>query len=428
MRDSLLEKAAKGGAGGLLSSLFQGKWTKGLGSSLKEMAGRAAMQAGTGALVGGVANKIRGGSFGSGALSGAMGGFTGGSIGSGLVNNPKKQWLGDVIGGALGGGVAGAMVPPAIQAMGMEPGSMPNLEGTPQAGFNKYSSFVKQALKPRPGATSAQNPVDALKGKLLGALLAHTGVGAGIGALSAGEDRRLAGAGLGALGGLAGAGLGAAAGGIGGLGLGAATTGKVVKAPHRPPKGSPAWRQPKGTTSPLGAGLHTIGSGVLGSALGGVAGTLGGAYVGGRAARKTEGSSKPTEPKKEEPAKEAPKKEAKPEAKETPKEKKAMANEALEVLFNQVYLPAFLEKAAELNVNITTADELDKVLDTTARVKQAMIEDKSNTFTEVANAAKGLAQIPQEKEAEARPSHSEVSQMLASNPYMLQMLGAAKSA
>jgi len=562
MRDSLLEKVAKGKAVGLLSSLLQGKWTKGLGDSLKEMAGRAAMQAGTGAVAGGIANKVRGGSFGSGALSGAMGGFTGGSLGSGLVNDPKKQWLGDVIGGALGGGISGALVPPAIHAMGMEPGSMTNSEGMPRPSFGKYGSMVKRALKPRPGARSVQHPADAIKAQLIGALLAHTGVNAGIGALSAGEDRRLSGAALGAVGGALGTGLGGMTGLAGGLGTGAMTTGRIVNQPRRP-KGAPKWRRPAGTTSSLGAGLHTGGMGVAGGALGGLAGGTGGAYLGGRLARKPE-AAKPAEPKtesnKEEPKKDKPtvekkstihrdgpsaaailaqllgstvlpasigavsagpgnrmmggvgglvggtlgglagaaggaalggaggagigalaggqshrgvgsltglgagalgggllgsmggslygayrggkyvgdqeeakkpaepKAEEKPEKKETPKEKKAMANEALETLFNQVYLPAFLEKAAELNLNITTANELEQVLDTTARIKQAMINEKSSTFTEVANVAKGLAEIPQEKEAaEERPSHSQISQFLATNPQMLQVLSAAQA-
>lgn len=516
MRDSLLEKVAKGGAAGLLSSLFQGKWTKGLGGTLKEMAGRAAMQAGTGALVGGVANKVRGGSFGSGALSGAMGGFTGGSLGSGLVNNPKKQWLGDVIGGALGGGLAGAMVPPAIQSMGMEPGSMPNLEGMPQAGFNKYSFMgVGPGKKYRKGQAPRNINIHPQSGAaVLAQLLGSAMIPAGVGALSAGPGNRM----MGAAGGLVGGTLGGAAGALGGaaLGGGVGTGLGALSKEHRP-------------VTMLAGGLA---GGAAGSGLGGLAGGLYGAYRGGKYVKDQEEAKKPAESKKEEPKKEepkkeptekksgilgglgggaigaplgamagaplgemlarflaqqgmyspkpirgfdsrrsmgpagktlatagrrggatgfgagamlgagagavaghkltepkkeAPKKEEKPEKKETPKEKKAMANEALETLFNQVYLPAFLEKAAELNLNITTPDELEKVLDTTARVKQAMVEDKSNSFTEVANAAKGLAEIPNEKEAEEQPSHSQISQFLATNPQMLQALSAAQA-
>jgi len=405
MRDSLLEKVAKGKAVGLLSSLLQGKWTKGLGSALKEMAGRATMQAGTGAVAGGIANKVRGGSFGSGALSGAMGGFTGGSLGSGLVNDPKKQWLGDVIGGALGGGISGALVPPAIHAMGMEPGSMPNLEGTPQ-------SLLKKATGAGVGRSYFGNP--AAQNLAYHAYAAAPLIGTGMGVANAGEGsaRGLAGGALGSMAGVGGGAVGGIGGSLGGHALGVLLN-KVLGRKGSADIGSPR-ANPKAMSLP-----HTLGA--VGSGLG----ALGGAALGGRAAGKAISVDKP---KKEEPKKEEPKAEAKPEKKETPKEKKAMANEALETLFNQVYLPAFLEKAAELNLNITTANELEQVLDTTARIKQAMINEKSSTFTEVANVAKGLAEIPQEKEAaEERPSHSQISQFLATNPQMLQVLSAAQA-
>jgi hypothetical protein len=105
--------------------------------------------------------------------------------------------------------------------------------------------------------------------------------------------------------------------------------------------------------------------------------------------------------------------------------KAAEDNGALETLFNQVYLPAFLEKSAELGINITTPDELNDVMDTTARVKQAMSNEKQGSFKLVAEAAKNLAELPQEEEKVAEVQ-SPIGQQLAANPHLLSALLAAQ--
>ena len=71
-----------------------------------------------------------------------------------------------------------------------------------------------------------------------------------------------------------------------------------------------------------------------------------------------------------------------------------------EVLFHKVYLPVFLEKAAQFGLAINTQADLDNALETTAHVKQLLEEQaRANNPIKAASAslnqALGLSQVKQ---------------------------------
>lgn len=107
------------------------------------------------------------------------------------------------------------------------------------------------------------------------------------------------------------------------------------------------------------------------------------------------------------------------------KEKKEEKKGAYETLFENVYLPAFLQKSAELGINITTPEELNDVLDATARIKQALANEKRGSFSAINELTKSLGELPQEKDAEAEEVQPQVGAMLATNPTLVRALMAA---
>jgi hypothetical protein len=187
-----------------------------------------------------------------------------------------------------------------------------------------------------------------LKTPALQHLVAGGVAGAGIGALTGGEGDRLGGALRGGLtGGLAGmtAPALASVGESASPGLGAKVTGAMPESvqPHM---------------------------GKSGAGLAGLAGGAAGGLMGGR--------SKPHKVK------------AEPD-KEEKEDKEAQAeNAAYQQLFQEVYLPAFTTKLAELGVNVPDAAALQEVLDTTARVKMAMENWNRQGFKAASDMSKRL--------------------------------------
>ena len=455
-------------------------------SMIGGMLGRVGAQAGTGALIAGLISKIRGGNFTDALPGGAMAGFTGGGIGGSLIH-PSKQIVGDLLGGGAGGALAGALTPvrkkqqaeenpyqmagtpatssgtygkaasrnPANKEKPMTlleklalhlkesntvpmagswlPDSKLNIAGTPSAGKAKPKPKPKPKAEPKaepkaaPKAAPAAAPkaeapkaapsaapkveapaaaapaaapkfeapaaaasVAAPKAKAPAADAAAPAA-AGAAPEAGGMDLRgllskygphAGAAGLGAAGGALGGG-----GGLGaGIGAGTGLAGGMAGA-----AGLPALLKLLGAQNAAASPWAAHGGRALGS-LGAGLGT--GALV-NRMSGEDEGL------------------------------KAAEYNDSMETLFNQVYLPAFLVKAAEMNIHITAPDELDAVMDTTARVKQAMSNEKQSGFQLVAEAARNLAELPQEAEKVAEVQ-SPIGQQLAADPNLLSALLASQ--
>lgn len=74
-----------------------------------------------------------------------------------------------------------------------------------------------------------------------------------------------------------------------------------------------------------------------------------------------------------------------------------------EVLFKEVYLPAFMSKCAELGINFPDGDSVQDALETTALVKQLSQEQNSNVIKQAnasLKAALGIDKMEAAKQSE----------------------------
>ena len=75
-----------------------------------------------------------------------------------------------------------------------------------------------------------------------------------------------------------------------------------------------------------------------------------------------------------------------------------MANEEMTqeeaVLFNQVYVPAYLQKCAEIGINIPDQGTLDAALKTTALIKDYMAKNAGNQIKSAAANLEKVLGIP----------------------------------
>jgi len=210
-----------------------------------------------------------------------------------------------------------------------------------------------------PEALGALQNMAPNKLQTLMALLAMGGAGT-LGALRAGKGARA----TGALAGLAGGGLGALTGG----GAGLAATGGPVGA---------------GTGATLGA----LGGGALGGQL---------VREGRRAVRSVGRGGEPGE-----------------EEAEREKKESAAREQAEQVFFHTVYLPAFIKSCSDHGVDLTDNESIESALKSTARLV-AILESQSPDGDVVKAAEASLAQLTGDDKAEAAEARENEIQKVAS--------------
>lgn len=96
-------------------------------------------------------------------------------------------------------------------------------------------------------------------------------------------------------------------------------------------------------------------------------------------------------------------------------------------LFEQVYAPAFVEKMAELGREIPDVDTLEHALELTARVKQAVQQDGTNSIKQANLAFRKAVGADIQESVTARENQTKAAaRKLAADPGFRKLLTAAR--
>ena len=99
-----------------------------------------------------------------------------------------------------------------------------------------------------------------------------------------------------------------------------------------------------------------------------------------------------------------------------------------QVLFNEVYLPAYLQKCAEIGINIPDEETLGAALKTTVLVKDFMAKNAGNQIKSAAANLENVLGIKPEAPKENTESIKSAAFQLAQNPAIRAAIAGANAA
>ena len=101
-------------------------------------------------------------------------------------------------------------------------------------------------------------------------------------------------------------------------------------------------------------------------------------------------------------------------SKEIPVSKQAEMTENEKVLFNQVYVPAMIEKLASRGIQVNTLDDLNEILDNTALLKQASVQSQGSQIKQASNELRKALNLPASEAPAAVKQSAEMSAYIKS--------------
>lgn len=113
--------------------------------------------------------------------------------------------------------------------------------------------------------------------------------------------------------------------------------------------------------------------------------------------------------------------------KETPVSKQAEMTENEKVLFNQVYVPAMIEKLASRGIAVNTLEDLNEILDNTALLKQAQVKTQGSAIKQASVELRKSLNLPESSAPAAVKQSEELvayvkssASELSKNPALMQ--------